>query len=323
VTRQGLPKHQLTAKCRKLSATYVPSSPVRERVAREQLVSSPLNADPNRYTVSIPTLCSTPVACPVPNCQFEVGANKPAKRLAMRKHFQTRHLADMIVIAEEGELPQCPHCGFFGDSVGTEHHRRSQDCQRNAERRRRYFNLLHQDEAVGRATFAVNGTPITKVAQFKYLGRLLDESDNDDHAADRQLQRAREKWNRIGKVLSSQGVNAKIMGYFYKAIVQAVLLYGSESWTLTEGTLKKLRSFHSRVARYLTGRHIRPNPDGSWTCPSTSDVLEEAGLCTIDEYIDRRRATVTQYAQQRQIYQQCLRSRALSTNVNKVMWWRL
>jgi hypothetical protein len=182
---------------------------------------------------------------------------------------------------------------------------------------------LQRDEVVGNATFTVNGTTINKVAQFKYLGRLLDETDNDDHAANRQLQRAREKWNCIGKVLSSQGVDARTMGYFYKAIVQAVLLYGSESWTLTEGTLKKLRSFHSRVARYLTGRHIRPNEDGSWTCPRSIDVLQEAGLCTIDEYIDRRRETVARFVEERPIYQKCLRSRALSTNVNKVVWWRL
>lgn len=322
VNRQGLSKHQLTIKCRKLSATYAPPTPVRERVTREQLITTPLNEECNRYTVSIPTLCSTSVVCPVPNCLFEVGANKPAKRLTMRKHFQTRHMTDMIVITEEGELPQCPNCGFFGDTIGTERHRQSQDCQINTERRKRYFNLLQQSEAVGRV-FTVDDTNINRVAQFKYLGRLLDESDNDDHAANRQLQRAREKWNRIGKVLSSQGVNAKTMGYFYKAIVQAVLLYGSESWTLTEGTLKKLRSFHSRVARYLTGRHIRPNADGTWNCPSSSDVLEEAGLCTIDEYIERRRVTVQQFVQDRPIYQQCLRSRALSTNVNKVVWWRL
>jgi hypothetical protein len=327
VNRQGLPKHQLTAKCKKLSATYDPSNiphPVHESVASEQPDhTAPLNEGSNRYTVSIPTLCSTPVACPVPGCLFQVGAHKSAKRLTMRKHFQTRHMADMIVIAEEGELPQCPHCGFFGDTVGTERHLQSQDCQRNTERRRRYFNLLHRDETVGNATFTVNGTTINKVSKFKYLGRLLEESDNDDHAATRQLQRAREKWGRIGKVLSSQGVNAKTMGYFYKAIVQAVLLYGSESWTLTEGTMNKLRSFHSRVARYLTGRHIRPNADGTWTCPSSAEVLEEAGLHTIDEYIQKRRDTVSRFVQNRPIYQQCLRSRALSTNVNKVVWWRL
>jgi len=322
VNRQGLQKHQLTIKCKKLSMSYSPSSPVRERVAREQVVASPLNVSQNKYTVSIPTLCSTSVACPVPNCLFQVGANRLAKRLTMRKHFQTRHMTDMIVISEEGELPQCPHCGFFGDSVGTEAHLLSQDCKKNTERRERYFNLMRSHENGDNISFTVNGTNINKVPQFKYLGRMLDENDNDDHAANRQLERAREKWNRIGKVLSSQGVNARTMGYFYKAIVQTVLLYGSESWTLTEGTLNKLRSFHARIARYLTSRHIRPDENGTWICPPTSEVLEEAGLCTIDEYIKRRKETVKRFVLNRPIYRKCMESRAMSTNVNKVVWWR-
>jgi hypothetical protein len=55
--------------------------------------------------------------------------------------------------------------------------------------------------------------------------RVLEEAANDNHAIDRQLNRARQKWGRVGKVLSSQGAEPRVMGYFYKAIVQSVLLY--------------------------------------------------------------------------------------------------
>ena len=40
-----------------------------------------------------------------------------------------------------------------------------------------------------------------------------------------------------------------------------------------------------RCARYITGLHIRPNQDGTWTHPSSVEVLEKAGLLTIQEYI--------------------------------------
>ena len=103
-----------------------------------------------------------------------------------------------------------------------------------------------------RVSFKVGGEPIKRVSVFKYLGRLLSEDDDDNHAALRQLHRAKEKWRRFSAVLRSQGATPRTRGYFYKAVVQAVLLYGSESWTLTEYTLKMLRSFHNRVARNLT-----------------------------------------------------------------------
>ena len=127
----------------------------------------------------------------------------------------------------------------------------------------------------------------------------------------------------MSRVLAAEGASPKVMGYFYKAIIQAVLLYGSESWTVSETIIKQFRSFHARVARYLCKRHIRQLPDGTWNCPPTAEVLNDAGLESIDEYIRRRRATVREYIRGRPIYEACKRSRALSTNVNKILWWHL
>ena len=127
----------------------------------------------------------------------------------------------------------------------------------------------------------------------------------------------------MNQVLCAQGASAKARGYFYKAVIQAVLIYGSESWTLSERTLKLFCSFHNWVARHLTGRHIRHNEDGTWYYPPTADTLNHAGLETIETYIQRRRDTVRTFVRPRPLYQACIWSRALSTNVNKVVWWKL
>ena len=42
-------------------------------------------------------------------------------------------------------------------------------------------------------SFNVNGEKIDKAAEFKYLGRILEETDNNEHAANRQLTRALER----------------------------------------------------------------------------------------------------------------------------------
>ena len=124
---------------------------------------------------------------------------------------------------------------------------------------------------------------IETVKEFKYLGRILNDEDDDSAAVDQNLQRARCVWARFGKVLCRTGANPKQMAAFYKAVVQSVLLFGSETWVLTVGMKTKLASFHSRCARFITGKHIRENPDGSWTCPPTKDVLEESGVRTLDD----------------------------------------
>ena len=157
-------------------------------------------------------------------------------------------------------------------------------CHNLAEKRGRYWRQIARRERAANVTFQVNGISINKVHEFKYLGRVLDAQDDDSIAVERQLARARARWGRVGKVLTSVGANARTMGFFYKALVQAVLLYGSESWTISTGTLQKFRSFHARVARYICKKHIRQLEDEIWVYPSTSEVLEEAGLLySIDE----------------------------------------
>ena len=128
---------------------------------------------------------------------------------------------------------------------------------------------------------------------------------------------------RIAKILTIDGASPRVMGYFYKAIIQTVLLYGSESWTLTIGMIGRLRSFHHRVARYITGRHIKELEDGTYFCPSMKEVLKAAGMETIEVYMDRRRNTVRKYAATSAVYGRCIRSTAMSTNVNKVVWWEI
>jgi hypothetical protein len=68
---------------------------------------------------------------------------------------------------------------------------------------------------------------------------------------------------RLGRLLSKEKADPKSMASVNKAVVQAMLLYGSESWVLTQQMEKSLQSFHHKGARYITGQHIRKNSDGS------------------------------------------------------------
>ena len=75
---------------------------------------------------------------------------------------------------------------------------------------------------------------------------------------------------------------------FYKAVVQSILLYGSETWNITSTMLKTLRGFHHMAARRITVR--MPYKEGDrWIYPPIAEVSEEAGMYTIEEYIEKRR----------------------------------
>ncbi len=91
--------------------------------------------------------------------------------------------------------------------------------------------------------FTVHGDALEKVKVFKYLGRMMAQDDNDVQAMGHQLCKAQRTWARIGQVLRSENVTPWVAAKFYKAVVQAVLLYGSKTWNLTKAVLAWLDGF--------------------------------------------------------------------------------
>ena len=253
--------------------------------------------------------------CPAEGCDY---AGK--SRFEMRRHFRSRHLKDTIIVEEEGQLPRCGKCGIFQKSVGLKH-QASVDCKRYTESRERRADVKVQKVA-NEVVFMINERPIKCVKEFKYLGRILDNKDDDRPAINRNLNRARGKWGSIGRILSKENAKPQAMASFYKAIVQSVLLYGSESWVLNKRMLLSLESFHRRCARFITGRHIKENADGTWTYPDSKTTLSQAGMQPIDEYIRRRVLTVMDYSKERLIYKQCIESKPLASNGNQLVWWK-
>ena len=122
-------------------------------------------------------------------------------RNKMRNHFAQCHIGDKIRIQEEGLLPQCNRCGFQSSTILTPAHLTSKKCAELSLRCANLQRLRKQLEAKN-FVFNVGDKPIKKVRQFKYLGRIVDDSDKDDPAIDRNIQRARGVWARLGKLLS-------------------------------------------------------------------------------------------------------------------------
>ena len=169
----------------------------------------------------------------------------------------------------------------------------------------------------------INGVVIERVKNFRYLGRIMTENDCDSMCINDQLGRARRRWNCIAKILKKEGANAKCMGKFYLIIVQAVLLYGADSWAVKNEDLRKLKSFHSRAIRYMTGTHIRKLESGEWEYPDHDKLLKECGLFPMETYIQRRRGTLMEYLEKHRegLLEEAKNCRRHCRDVNKVLWW--
>ena len=63
-------------------------------------------------------------------------------------------------------------------------------------------------------------------------------------------------------------------GFFFKAVVQAVLLFGTETWVVTPHMGRVLGGFQDHVARRLTGRLPQRETDVNWEYTSADGIQQ-------------------------------------------------
>ena len=288
---------------------------VYQRPRKRQRLMEQQEQNPVTYRISHPGHAA--VRCPVPGC-----AAAPTSRQSLRVHFSHRHVRDVIIIEEEGAFPRCGRCDMFVSpaSISTSHPN-SKMCVAGTERKRkRLLELEHlrNQEVV----FTVSGNPIETVDSFRYLGRPVTADSKDGMAVLYNIHRTRRRWAQVNRLLARQGANSKVSGYFYKAVCQSVLLYGCETWVVSDQILRSLDGFHHRVARRLTHRHTRfDRASDTWIVPAADLSLERASLKPMSEYILRRRFYLLNWAQDRPMLQQTRFLNGGAGGPNRSYWW--
>jgi hypothetical protein len=149
------------------------------------------------------------------------------------------------------------------------------------------------------------------------LGRPIAATGTDWPAVKHNINRAQ-----VSKILTRQGATPKVMGYFYKAVCQAILLYSCETWVVTHKIRKALESFHHRVARQISNLRIRIDPNtGDWIYPPLNVALTTASLLPLEEYVLRRRSYLLAWARDRPILQQSQQLQRGIGAPQHLYWW--
>ena len=131
-----------------------------------------------------------------------------------------------------------------------------------------------------------DGEFIPIVFMFIYLGTVLAHDCSDKLDVENRIDKAGNAFGALRDCLfSSTRVTYAAKRLVYNLLILSILLYGSESWCLTETLYRQLRNFHARCVRAMcrvTRRHTRTHRI------STADLLTRLGLPSIDTYITRR-----------------------------------
>jgi hypothetical protein len=239
----------------------------------------------------------------------------------MRVHFAHRHPFDTIIIDEEGPLPRCARCDMFVPLSAAFSHPTSERCVLGAERKRKRLQEITNIEAQN-TTFSVNDSELESVDSFRYLGRPLVADSSDWLAVTYNIKKARGRWAQVSRVLTKQRTNPKTSGFFYKAVVQSVLLYGCETWSLSRQSIAALEGFHNQVARKISRQTIRPDPiTGLWIYPPAEVARTTSGLFSIQHYIRTRRAYIMNWINNRPLFVACRQLTGGAGGPQRRYWW--
>ena len=137
--------------------------------------------------------------------------------------------------------------------------------------------------------------PLETVTLFKYSGQVMTMGDDDCLAVMIKLKNLRKSRAQLMRILVREGVNLRVSGMFFKAVVQVVLLFGSETWVMTPCMEWDLGILQHRVVQRITGRQPGRHEEGGWDYPHLVTAMEEAVFEEIGVYMLKRQNTVAQY----------------------------
>ena len=83
----------------------------------------------------------------------------------------------------------------------------------------------------------------------------------------------------VTSILSREEALPQVSVFFFKSVVQLVLIFAAETWVVSPcvGQVLGGGGFQDQVAKILIGRLLRRQTDGKWGYTSAVEAIEEAG----------------------------------------------
>ena len=110
-----------------------------------------------------------------------------------------------------------------------------------------------------------------EVETFCSLGSVLDREVGVEGAVRARVAAAWAKWREIAGLLCNRWIPLKSRGNISDACIRSVILYGAESWPLTQRLEKCIHSCDRRLLRNMSGVSLRDKV-------SSTEVAQRCGL---------------------------------------------
>ena len=180
-----------------------------------------------------------------------------------------RHVFSGIAVVHEGKEPLllCDLCGMYMPARLLIKQQRTQPYNSNIQMRWR-----RRDSAIAsqcaEVSFSFTGEDeaecIDGMETLKYLGRMLDWSDDDWLEVLQNFGNARRVWSRLRKLLRREGADPRLSAMSYRAVVQVVLLIWADKWVLSAAISWDPDGVNMGFLRNVTGQKAKRQRDEAW-----------------------------------------------------------
>jgi hypothetical protein len=126
---------------------------------------------------------------------------------------------------------------------------------------------------------------VSYVDKFKYLGSFITPDGTDEHDIESRLTSAAQMFGMMRSVLCNRSIDQGVRRSIYTGTVLNVLLFGSETWALSQKQRDKLNSFHTKRVRSMLGInmfHVKEHHI------KNEDVLSRFGVPDLSTILDTR-----------------------------------
>ena len=95
------------------------------------------------------------------------------------------------------------------------------------------------------------------VEKFCYLGDMIAAGGGAGEASRARVRCAWAKFKELAPILTSRGASLKVKGRIYKACMQRVLVYGSETWLVKVEDIQRLERTKRMMVRWMCGVSLK------------------------------------------------------------------
>ena len=107
--------------------------------------------------------------------------------------------------------------------------------------------------------FNVKHSTFERINSFVYLGTLVTTSNNTSAEINNRITLANRSYFGLVNILKAKNINQEYKVIIYKTLIKPILMFGAETWLLSEADELRLGVFERKILRRIYG----PNCEGA------------------------------------------------------------